>query len=130
MTWDQLVAFFSWMPKHHTFYTDYWNGVRDEPKEDTGNPSLVLDGDVKRSEFEEWRKTQSPTWTTAKPTKDGWYWFRSKAEGPIVVRIYGSWVPTDNYKLNVWVGGLPDETDCNIESMEDGEWYGPLEIPS
>ena len=48
-------------------------------------------------------------WTTEKPTKPGWYWWRSKFLGPEV-----RWVSTVK----------------EIYSPNYGEWAGPLEVPA
>ncbi len=69
------------------------------------------------------------TWTYAKPTEPGWYWWRNideLEEGHTVV-----WVNTVNGKLKVmmidgWSAALDD-----LEKMVDsGQWAGPLQPPA
>ena len=58
------------------------------------------------------------TWTTEKPTKSGWYWWRDE-EGHAVVEVY----PTET-STAVWRRGL-------LYNLNDvmGEWAGPLDPP-
>lgn len=59
--------------------------------------------------------------TTEKPTKPGWYWFRTNTENPTMVEVV-------KYK-NVCMVLEPDD-DKGVEVLlYDGEWAGPLEPP-
>ena len=60
------------------------------------------------------------TWTTEKPTKPGWYWWRNNASEPRVVNIWQSRVHASILKAS----GLGEVLYC------DGEWAGPLEPPT
>ena len=66
-------------------------------------------------------------WTTDTPTEPGWYWNRSEAWSPEIVRLY---YDADNelcYTVNgvgdnCWlVEGLASEPGC--------EWAGPISMP-
>lgn len=68
-------------------------------------------------------KTASPTWTTDKPTKEGWYWYRENGQAAVIVQCY-SIDPIEGPML--WEFGL--EQDFHGVNSP-GEWFGPLEIP-
>jgi hypothetical protein len=61
------------------------------------------------------------TWTTQKPTKPGWYWWRSyRGYDPIAVQILG-FDSADSFSL---VYGLNRPLgQC------DGDWAGPIPVP-
>jgi len=56
------------------------------------------------------------TWTTDKPTKPGWYWYRPYRDGQHVevCRVY-------EIEIDYWTTIIPPQTG--------GEWAGPLEPP-
>lgn len=68
-------------------------------------------------------KTASPTWTTDKPTKEGFYWYRERGKAPCVVHCYSA-DPCDGPLI--WEPGI--EQDLYASDMS-GEWYGPIEPP-
>ena len=112
MTWEQFVSFFQFAAQK-----DKLHGESDaEDRECTADGTLLI------KQFEAWRKTQPAlTWTTEKPTKEGWYWLRSNAAnpGPLIVFVQ----PQYNA-----IGPWGDRSDSRL-SEEDGEWAGPLEPP-
>jgi len=60
------------------------------------------------------------SWTTEKPTKQGWYWWRMKQSAPAVTELvtrYGELF--DEFKKH----SISDYPDGQIE------WAGPLEPP-
>lgn len=61
-------------------------------------------------------------WTTEKPTKPGFYWYRlnDHDDSPVIVSVGPD---TD------MVGPWPDGSDSRL-SKENGEWAGPLEPPA
>ena len=72
-------------------------------------------------------KTDSRQWTSEKPTKSGFYYYRqSNDEEPIVLRVE---VLDDRKGLNsvVWLPG-----DNAAEPLEQchGDWAGPIEPPA
>ncbi len=60
------------------------------------------------------------TWTTRKPDKVGWYWFRDveRPGDPIIVHV-----ANDGYGLLVY--GMDEYSRRLYETK--GEWQGPLE---
>lgn len=78
----------------------------------------------KAVELERFCKMLDPpllTWTTKKPNKKGWYWYRSNALDafPVVIAV--------SPDLDI-VGPWPDGSEERL-STQDGEWAGPLEMP-
>ena len=62
------------------------------------------------------------TWTTARPTQAGWYWFREccpEDERPVRVQINAQGTFVQPSWGDYWM-----EID---EFSEDGEWQGPIE---
>ena len=59
-------------------------------------------------------------WTTDKPTKQGWYWWRYFMD-TIMVYVY-----FDKGKGHVQYSGHGTEDTL---SLLNGEWFGPLEPP-
>jgi len=63
------------------------------------------------------------TWTTDKPTKPGWYWYRPASDQNIevveIARPHGD--------LHIYMLGHPDL--CPPYEQVEGEWAGPLEPP-
>lgn len=66
------------------------------------------------------RRGEEMKWTTEKPTKPGWYWFKS-TEG--TVRIYEI----------VWLGGEPTAKvgglSCPFKNLHDRHWAVPIPEP-
>ena len=58
------------------------------------------------------------TWTTEKPTKSGWYWWRRRGD-PFVLSV-------------VEIEGQLFANGASVEELtdHDGEWSGPLEEPA
>jgi hypothetical protein len=56
-------------------------------------------------------------WTTDKPTKPGWYWWRNLKDG-----MQPSMTLVDKDKGGLYAGG-------SYVSFIGGEWAGPLEPP-
>jgi hypothetical protein len=59
-------------------------------------------------------------WTTASPSRPGWYWFRGEAHeaDPFIVEV-------DHAGQFQWPDGGYQEA-----SLAKGEWAGPIEEPS
>ncbi|WP_447973589.1 hypothetical protein [Nitrospira sp. Kam-Ns4a] len=59
------------------------------------------------------------TWTTDKPLKAGWYWYRGEAReaDPLIVQV-------DETGLFQW----PDGTFQEVK-LTRGEWAGPIALP-
>ncbi|THJ10895.1 MAG: hypothetical protein CAF43_008605 [Nitrospira sp. CG24C] len=61
------------------------------------------------------------TWTTKKPTKTGWYWYRRQSDGNTAKVLHfidddgdGPYIATSD--------------DLTLKDL-DGEWAGPVEPP-
>ena len=63
-------------------------------------------------------------WTTDKPTRPGWYWYR-EGEGP---EIYWVFAAPFNGQVRMYAGHK-DEGGIWIDSWR-GDWAGPLEPPA
>lgn len=63
------------------------------------------------------------TWTTEKPTKEGYYWYREKGQVAAIVQCY-SIDPIEGPML--WEAGC--EQDFHAVNSP-GEWFGPIEVP-
>lgn len=62
-------------------------------------------------------KRLCPCWTTDKPTKPGFYWFReTNGEERYMVKVYNDGT--------MWRSHYIEE-----EKMTEGQWAGPLEPP-
>ncbi len=65
-------------------------------------------------------------WTTQKPTKPGWYWYRGDAvimPQPVqIVECFTGGVSDE--KLNMFIAGEPLG-----RALPAGEWAGPIEAP-
>ena len=61
------------------------------------------------------------TWTTEKPTKPGWYWYRGECGGHTVKVIH--YIDDDGDGPY-----LATSEDLNLTDL-DGEWAGPVEPP-
>jgi hypothetical protein len=60
-------------------------------------------------------------WTTKKPTKPGWYWYRGECKGNIVKVIH--YIDDDGDGPY-----LATSEDLVLTDL-DGEWAGPVEPP-
>ncbi len=62
-------------------------------------------------------------WSSNKPTKPGWYWWRAPGKNPRVLRVwaYEGSKPTCQ-------DGFGGDEDF-IENMVPGEWAGPIPEP-
>ena len=60
-------------------------------------------------------------WTTKKPTKPGWYWYRGECDGHTVKVIY--YIDDDGDGAY-----LATSEDLALTDL-DGEWAGPVEPP-
>lgn len=57
-------------------------------------------------------------WTTNKPDKPGWYWWRAKPfDIGVIVYVYRN---TDSWRMEMTRHQYP----CVL--FEDGEWQGPI----
>ena len=65
------------------------------------------------------------TWSTNKPTVEGWYWWRPRNSGMNVPHLLLIVVINGAVKYRRWLGDDAWSTEC----MLDGEWSGPLEPP-
>ena len=61
------------------------------------------------------------TWTTRKPTKTGWYWYRSECNGKTVKVLH--FIDDDGEGPY-----LATSDDVTLNDL-DGEWAGPVEPP-
>lgn len=60
-------------------------------------------------------------WTSEKPTKPGWYWWRLHSKkSPLVVNVYTL--------SNVWCCSFPDDEPCPLTAAKS-EWAGPIPEP-
>jgi len=59
-------------------------------------------------------------WTTDRPTKPGWYWFRCPniMRPPEIVEVFST---GEQWHI--------DGVRNNVANL-DGQWYGPLEVPA
>ncbi len=114
ITWESLLEFFRWMPKHHTFYCDDY----EDDKE------LCLDGHVRREEFDEWAKQQQ-TWTTEKPSQSGFYWMRLVGHSATIVMID---VKVEGYDRSE-VYYIESLSSDRLETLNGYEFCGPLNAP-
>ncbi len=68
------------------------------------------------------------TWTSSKPTTPGWYWWREPEHNDNTPEICHVYKDEQTGELRVfWT------TDCTFADLlteYDGEWCGPLELPS
>ncbi len=62
----------------------------------------------------------SITWTTDKPTREGWYWFRIDNEGKRTVIVYV--ISADR------MVAIGTENEGN-PALQKGAWFGPLQPP-
>lgn len=64
-------------------------------------------------------------WTTEKPTKPGWYWWRCRGVQCVVEIGTPQHVIQLSSGLSVWF------TSGSVRKLQDvdGEWAGPLEEP-
>lgn len=63
-------------------------------------------------------------WTTTKPTKPGWYWWRQDLGGGEVLIVREVKRDPTNQRLFMRTG--LEEDDLWVETL-GGEWQGPLE---
>ena len=61
------------------------------------------------------------TWTTKKPTKIGWYWYRGECDGKTVKALH--FIDDDGEGPY-----LATSDDVALNDL-DGEWAGPVEPP-
>lgn len=61
-------------------------------------------------------------WTSEKPTRKGWYWWRQDKEA-VICRVWEWW---DKQELYVRFEG----SDSAPVNTLDGEWAGPLDPPT
>lgn len=66
-----------------------------------------------------------PKWTTAPPTRSGWYWLRNPGTPPHIVEV----MHPVNAPLYFLSGSLHCSLRWLMENYPDSEWYGPLEEP-
>jgi hypothetical protein len=64
------------------------------------------------------------TWTTEKPSKPGWYWWRKVGHKPEMLRVSGGY---SNMIVSVMLSTRVMSRP--IENDDEGEWAGPLEAP-
>jgi len=69
-------------------------------------------------------KTDSRQWTSEKPTKSGFYYYRqSDDEDPIVLKVD----VLDDRKGNISVVWLPGDNAAEPLEQCHGDWAGPIE---
>ena len=71
------------------------------------------------------------TWTTDKPTKEGWYWYREKMIEPECVLVFeGIYESADGWTERRMMCRSIDEGDDSTSVKHlSGEWAGPIEVP-
>lgn len=72
-------------------------------------------------------------WTSDKPTKPGWYWYREKSGDVYIVQVEedNDWIgPGDlDYERFLMAKFIEAEFGERVDRMSGGEWAGPLEPP-
>lgn len=64
------------------------------------------------------------TWSTDKPTKPGFYWYRTHDCETEIMKVTG------NRNDRLWAQSTDDGFDGALPVKHlHGEWFGPLEIP-
>lgn len=63
------------------------------------------------------------TWTSEKPTSDGWYWYTAPRVPPCVVQVW-----TRDNEGRRWVSGLG--VHGALDWQTDAYWSGPITPPS
>ena len=63
-------------------------------------------------------------WTTEKPTKPGWYWYRERSDIPyrpvqIILANYTG-------AIELWVVQDTENRPLECVAIEGGEWQGPI----
>ena len=71
--------------------------------------------------FDHSHESEGMIWTTEKPTKPGWYWYRSECDGHTVKVIH--YIDDDGDGPY-----LATSEDLALNDL-DGEWAGPVEPP-
>lgn len=81
-----------------------------------------------RQAMHEEMASQPLTWTTDKPTKPGWYWWKkSRQQKDGMGRVYFSNNGKGN--LRIALDGKKMRPEINTFSDDETLWYGPLEVP-
>lgn len=104
-TWDNMLQFFRWARNPDRV---------DPPYCDAGTDSVMIDGEVRRRDVEEWLAQHGGSadivWATEKPAKPGWYWWRDSVDSrakPVLV----------------------EQLDDARLAVVNGQWAGPMEPP-
>ena len=80
---------------------------------------LNLENAALRAKLDAALASPVPAWSSEKPTKPGWYWYRPENNG---LNSLMCWVSTDGVVMFVMF------KHSHIRDM-DGEWVGPLQPP-
>jgi hypothetical protein len=64
-------------------------------------------------------------WTTDKPTKPGWYWYRRSGSSEALLVHHG--FACDQI---VELPGVDEPVTFRTENIDNGQWAGPLEPPA
>lgn len=95
---------------------------------------VTLDWDIRPDDVREFALINGLGFTTWKPTKPGWYWWRGGERGePVVVQVRYTSVPGELVVASVHGGSeqyLTAPPDLHCLEMPDGQWAGPLEPPA
>jgi len=112
MTWNQIISLL--------------NSAKDIYAYNEDEDSIGIDGYLHEKDFHAWMKSHhSLTWTTDKPTKEGFYWHRPTGGGYAeVVRVF-----LDSFGRLQFKDTYFDE-DSELLEEASGEWYGPIEPPT
>ena len=77
--------------------------------------------------FEAFARSLVGTWTTEKPTKPGWYWYRDKDIPTQPVYVYNA---VGGLFVELWNGEIRSfESRSGRWKSMSGQWAGPIREP-
>lgn len=118
MTYDRLKRFAKFLKVKWAVSS---GAIRIAEPPDFEDEYVSLDWDIRPDDVREFALIDGHVFTADKPTKAGWYWYRFNDEwGKPITRVVGV-----NADLCFMLG-----IDYLHVSQADGEWAGPLEVPS
>ena len=68
-------------------------------------------------------------WTTKKPTKPGWYFWRQPALSSYPTMVLVTFTPDQRSLYTVFPYGIPEKDNQSAPFVESVEWAGPVEPP-
>jgi hypothetical protein len=68
-------------------------------------------------------------WTTKKPTKPGWYFWRKPAVSSYPTMVLVMFTPDQRSLYTVFHEGSPEKDSQSAQFVESVEWAGPLKPP-